>query len=252
MGTRIVQVDAHRGASVSFPENTLIAFESAIASGADSVEFDVQLSADGAPVVIHDDTVDRTTDGSGEVAALNLEELRALDAGSWKAPSFAGEKIPTLDETLELLGHMIRINMELKTADPRLADLAIEALQRQSLLWNATVSSFHLDHLRRAKDLTADVRTSLILDSEPPEGFWSDQGGVVDAVAVHVDHATADVLAAMAEVDRPVSVWTVDDPHRAVELAANGVSIIPTNDPLTILDALGEAGLRGSRPDDGS
>ena len=83
MNNPLVLVDAHRGASAWFPENTLVAFEAAIASGADSVELDVQLSADGVAVVIHDDTVDRTTLGSGAVAQLTAAELAALDAGSW-------------------------------------------------------------------------------------------------------------------------------------------------------------------------
>ena len=91
---------AHRGASASAPENTLAAFRAAEAAGAAGIELDVHLSADGVPVVIHDETVDRTTDGHGPVAALTLCRLRQLDAGRWFAPAFAGEALPTLEEIL--------------------------------------------------------------------------------------------------------------------------------------------------------
>ena len=97
-----VLVIAHRGASDKFPENTLTAFRAAIDMGADSVELDVILSQDGTVVVIHDDSVDRTTDGSGTVADLALAELKALDAGSWFGPEHAGERIPTLQEVKDL------------------------------------------------------------------------------------------------------------------------------------------------------
>ncbi|MBZ0251997.1 MAG: hypothetical protein K8I02_01540, partial [Candidatus Methylomirabilis sp.] len=90
---------AHRGASGECPENTLAAFGRALEIGVDMVEFDVHLSRDGVPVVIHDDDVRRTTDGRGLVKDLTLAELRRLDAGGWKDARFAGERIPTLEET---------------------------------------------------------------------------------------------------------------------------------------------------------
>src|SRR5215204_6586712 len=90
-------VVAHRGASAEAPENTLAAFRLALEQGAPAVECDVHLSADGSPVVIHDETVDRTTNGKGAVAALTRAALRGLDAGSWHGPGFAWEPIPTLE-----------------------------------------------------------------------------------------------------------------------------------------------------------
>ena len=245
MTEHVVLVDAHRGASISFPENTLIAFEAAIAAGSDSVEFDVHLSSDGVPVVIHDETVDRTTGGSGEVASLTLDELQALDAGSWKAPSFAGEKIPTLDEALSLLGKMAGINMELKAEDPRLAEAAVQALESRGLHRTAVVSSFHLELLKIAKERLPEVKTRLFLDDELPDGFWEENGDFVDSLGIHQEHVTAEVVAFFRDRGRPVGVWTVDDPARAVELAAAGVESITTNDPLAILEVLGEAGFRG-------
>src|SRR5512134_1609461 len=95
---------AHRGASAAAPENTMAAFRAAEAAGADGIELDVHLSRDGVPVVIHDATLERTTTGTGRVAARSVAALQSLDAGSWFAPHFADEVLPTLEETLRLFG----------------------------------------------------------------------------------------------------------------------------------------------------
>jgi glycerophosphoryl diester phosphodiesterase len=105
---------AHRGASARAPENTLAAFREAIRLGTDAIELDVQLSADGVPMVIHDDTVDRTTNGHGAVAALASSKLRGLDAGAWFSSRFRGERIPTLEEALECARGRCGLNIEIK------------------------------------------------------------------------------------------------------------------------------------------
>src|SRR3990172_9288447 len=103
---------AHRGASAHAPENTLAAFRRALDDGSPAIEFDVKLSADGHAVVIHDQTVDRTTDGHGRVRELTLEQLKALDAGGWFDSAFRGERIPTLDEVLASLDRRALMNIE--------------------------------------------------------------------------------------------------------------------------------------------
>jgi len=105
---------AHRGANDTHPENTLTAFSEAIRLGVHMIEFDVALSKDGQLVLMHDATVDRTTDGSGRVSDLTLDELRALDAGSWKGQEFKGERAPTLDEALAMMPENIWLNVHLK------------------------------------------------------------------------------------------------------------------------------------------
>jgi len=107
-------VFAHRGASAYAPENTLAAFQLALEQGADGIELDVNLTTDGHVVVIHDSIVDRTTNGSGEVRDMELKTLKSFDAGSWFAPKFKGEKVPTLDEVLKLVGEDVFTNIELK------------------------------------------------------------------------------------------------------------------------------------------
>src|SRR5262245_34742321 len=105
---------AHRGASARAPENTLAAFREAIRLGADAIELDVQLSADGVPMVIHDLTVDRTTNGHGSVASFASRDLRRLDAGAWYSSRFRGERIPTLEEALECARGRCGLNIEIK------------------------------------------------------------------------------------------------------------------------------------------
>jgi len=151
---------AHRGASRYAPENTLAAFHMAVEQGAEALELDVALSAEGEVVILHDDTVDRTTDGTGRVGALTLADLKRLDAGSFFSPAFRGERIPTLAEVLEAVGHKILINIELKAnlkwADPLPAKVA-EIVQRHGLEDGVLYSSFSPWALARIHKLTPQV-----------------------------------------------------------------------------------------------
>ena len=248
MSPAFVLVDAHRGASAWYPENTLTAFEAAIACGADSVELDVQLSADGVAVVIHDDTVDRTTNGSGAVAQLAAAELGALDAGAWKSPSFRGERIPTLDQCLWLLAGTVRINMELKAPDPRLAAIAVAAIEQRSLQDQVVVSSFHLDLLAAVTERLPEVWIHHFLEREPRPDFFRWDGRCVDSVGVAKDYVTPEAVAWFRAAGRPTWVWTVDDPGEAVRFADMGVQAITTNDPASVLSALAETGYRECPP----
>lgn len=123
-------VIAHRGATLEAPENTLAAFRWAIALGADLIELDVHQTADGHPVVIHDETVDRTTNGSGLVRDMTLREVRGLDAGSWLGVDFSGERVPTLSEVLELTAGQIGLAIEIKAGSSRYPDIEASIVQR--------------------------------------------------------------------------------------------------------------------------
>lgn len=154
----MTQIWAHRGASLYAPENTLPAFELAISQGADGVELDVQLSADGSLVVIHDETLDRTTSGTGKVADLTLAELKALDAGSWR-PGFAGVRIPTLSEALDLLAPTaLTVNIELKNSEepyPGMEEKVLAAVKAFNLEHRVVLSSFNHYSLHRLAALGA-------------------------------------------------------------------------------------------------
>ncbi|MFW5830662.1 MAG: glycerophosphodiester phosphodiesterase [Prolixibacteraceae bacterium] len=127
---------AHRGAMGTHPENTLLAFREAVKAGAHMIEFDVQLTKDNKMVVIHDGTVNRTTNGTGKVSELTFAEIRKLDVGSWKSPEFAGERIPTLDETLNIMPYNIWLNVHIK-GEKDIAERIAKKLAEQDRLHQA-------------------------------------------------------------------------------------------------------------------
>ncbi len=232
-------VVAHRGASGEAPENTLPAFELARAQGADAIELAVRVTADGHFVVIHDAAVDRTTNGRGEVAALTLAEIKALDAGSWFDPAFAGTQVPTLVEVLEWAGGAVDLCLELKTPFPdrALAELlrVVGGYPRGRLLF----ASFEWRLMRRLKLLAPWARVGLIWGRAAP----------ADPFGFALRLGRANLHPNVALVDGPfvqkahrlglaVFVWTVNGPDLAVALAAMGVDGIVTDYPARIRAAL--------------
>lgn len=220
---------AHRGASAEAPENTLAAFRRAIDAGADGIELDVHLSADEVPVVIHDATLERTTDGFGAVAAHGVDSLRALDAGSWFAPDFAGEPLPTLEEALRLLAGRLRLNIEIKEAR---AGRAVVALLRQFPRAEVILSSFDYGVLSDLRRLDPDLPLAVLHDT----GNWRLALARAEALRARAFHPRADLvsrplLAACRRLRLPVFAWTVDVPGRARALARMGVDGLFANDP---------------------
>lgn len=152
----------HRGAPSEAPENTLSSFELAIRQGADLVELDLHLSADEQLVVIHDDTVDRTTDGTGAVGDLSFAELRVLDAGSWMHPKFCGERIPTLAEALELSAGRAGLVVELKGGSdcyPGMERLLASAIETEDRLEDVIAISRNSAAIKRINRINPDVMT---------------------------------------------------------------------------------------------
>ena len=141
---RKISVVAHRGASGDFPENTAAAFQEAIRLEVEMVEFDVHLTVDGRFIIVHDDSVDRTSDGSGAVSELRLDEIKELDAGAWKGAQFAGARFLTLDQTLDMMPASMRLNVHVKASDANreqlLSPVATE-LKRRGLLGTAFIAS---------------------------------------------------------------------------------------------------------------
>ncbi|HEU5367421.1 MAG TPA: glycerophosphodiester phosphodiesterase family protein [Ktedonobacterales bacterium] len=227
---------AHRGASGHSPENTLLAFRYAFELGADAIECDVQLSADGAPVIIHDSTVDRTTNGKGIVVQLSLEQLRRLDAG-------AGEQIPELREVLALCREQRKlVNLEIK-ADTleqaqRTAQVVGKVLETGGYHDLALVSSFWLPCLPSLKNAFPQVRTATLHSG----ARWRLLNMITAARAAGADALHPDVrLVSRALVEHAhaaglqVNVWTIDQPKRMQRLASWGVDGIFTNYPERML-----------------
>jgi glycerophosphoryl diester phosphodiesterase len=147
---------AHRGDVAAAPENTVPAFISAVKKGAGMIEFDVQLSKDGRLVIMHDATVNRTTDGKGRVSDLTFDELRALDAGSWFDPSFAGTRIPTLEETLNAIPKTIQCNVHLKNS-PGVAAAVAAVLEKTGRLEHCFLACT-IEQAREARKVVPTIR----------------------------------------------------------------------------------------------
>lgn len=247
---------AHRGFSARAPENTLAALELAIAAGADMVEIDVGFSADLAPVVIHDDTLERTTvGGRGPVRAARLAELRALDAGSWFAPRFAGERIPLLEEVLELTRGRIPLNVEIKGdsvepaegpagmagSDDGIEARVLELVGERGRLAEVVFSSFHPLALWRLHRRAPAAHLASLL--HPPWHAGRGPREIVEEVGAEALHvadleATPELAAACAAAAIPLRVYTVNAPERLRELAALGVDAVFTDDPALLIAAL--------------
>ncbi|MGQ0793946.1 MAG: glycerophosphodiester phosphodiesterase [Deltaproteobacteria bacterium] len=212
---------AHRGASFYEPENTIRSFRRAIEMRADMIEFDVRLSADGELVVMHDEMVDRTTNGAGLVRAMTLGELKALDAG-------LGEKIPTFEEVVGLAEGRTGLVIELKESGTE--ERVVESLIKRNLTDNAFIVSFHRDLLKTVKRINPAVRTGLILFSHPNPTDAALECGA-NAVAPYCDYIAAETVKAAAEAGLVLITWTVDDAGKAARLRDMGVRGIVTNKP---------------------
>ncbi|GAB2621337.1 glycerophosphodiester phosphodiesterase [Pseudactinotalea suaedae] len=260
-----MDVYAHRGASIELPENTLAAFARAIEIGAEGIELDTYRSRDGIAVVIHDDTLDRTTNGTGPVTERTAVELGALDAGN-------GEHVPTLEKVLALAAGRVRVNIELK--DPEVVDAVIAAVARfEDLDWFA--SGAHWDALaalrertgaevyplsfgvaengarliERYRDQLTAAQAANIRSSASDWTVALERALAIGAAGLSIYEAglTPEIVAAIHHTGLQVWVWTVNDPARALEIAAMGADAICTDAPAEVIAAR-EAIRTGARP----
>lgn len=171
-------VIAHRGFKMKYPENTMASFEAAIGAGVKMIELDVTLSRDRRIIVIHDDTLDRTTNGTGRASDYSLSELKALDAGSWFDPSFKDERLPALEEVIDAFGNQITLNIEIKESahepsgppdaiEKQVMDLVLE----KKLLDSVLFSSFDQRVLARIRELSSQAHLSFLTEIPPYEGI---------------------------------------------------------------------------------
>lgn len=225
---------AHRGASALAPENAMAAFQLAERLGADGFEFDVQVTRDGVPVVIHDEWLDRTTNGKGWVFQHTFEEVRRLDAGSSFGPEFKGEKIPTLEEVIAAFGERMFLNIELKNSYfdmPGLEEKTIELVRRYGVEQNVIVSSFHHGSMQRFRQLAPDIRTGLLYDCYIVDVV--EYAKKLGASALHPLFAGVkpEVVAAAKANGLEINVWTVNEPDHMRLVLAAGVDSVITNHP---------------------
>lgn len=232
---KVLEIIAHRGYSAHAPENTLAAIERAIAAGADAIEWDVHVAACGTPVVIHDETLERTTDGTGLVRERTLHQLRALDAGAWFAPPFAGERIPSLAEALERTrGRVARVYTEVKGyRDLDDVDRMVEVVRDAGRAADHVFISMDWRSLDRIAERDARAAIGYIVEArerfdEALERAASDPRALVDLDCRIV---LAEPGVAVRALDRGVAlaVWTVNDAASAGRLRDAGVTRFTTD-----------------------
>jgi glycerophosphoryl diester phosphodiesterase len=239
-------VFAHRGASAHAPENTLAAFELALTEGADAIELDVKLSADGQVVVIHDATVDRTTGAHGKVKDMTLAELRALSAGTFVSSKFSTEKIPMLEEVFEAVGRRTIINVELtnyNTPRDHLVESVCMLVKRFNLQKRVIFSSFLASNLSKARSYLPEVQCGLLA---MPRwlGLWARSFGFAfgdyAALHPHLADVSPQQVQRVRRLKRRVHVWTVNKETDMRRLFDWGVDGIFTDDPARAARVRGE------------
>lgn len=242
-GERPVLVIAHRGGATLAPENTLAAFRNAIALGADMIEIDVHLTRDGHVVVIHDNTVDRTTDGHGRIADLTLAEIKELDAGKKFSEKFAGEKVPTLEETMETLNGKAQLLIEIKkdhdSLYPGLEEKVVDLIHRYDAGKWTIVQSFNKHSVEKVQKADPSLRTFYLLghnfsafydsiaenirnDKKLPPSFTG--------IAPHYSVLDAGRVDTLHRAGYLVYAWTVkpEEMERIISMKVDGII---TNDP---------------------
>jgi glycerophosphoryl diester phosphodiesterase len=236
----MITIVAHRGWSGEAPENTIAAFKLAMTEPDIAIiELDVHLSKDGIPVVIHDHTLDRTTSGAGPVKSHTVDELRLLDAGGWFAPSFEGERIPTLEEVLLLAKGRCKLHVELKSMGDEyvgIEEKVIALIQRHGMQEEVVLSSFDHDSMKRANEIDPSIQTGLIFLGKPTLLVEQLRYTGAASVSMHYAFVTPDFVNEMAEHGFDLGVWTVDDSDilaRIVEQYPN--MRITTNTPDRLL-----------------
>jgi glycerophosphoryl diester phosphodiesterase len=231
-----VSLVGHRGAAACAPENTLASFHEGWAQGADIIELDVQLSADGHVVVFHDDRLDRTTDGHGPLDKRNLDELKRLDAGSWFDTHFAGESIPTLDEVLLWAKDKVPLFIELKYGthsdpahDSLLDATVVKLVAHHGMLDQVMVISFNHHALQRVKERAAQLATGALFVARVKDPVGLARAIGADAVMPLCHAITAQDVALCHDAGLAVNVWGADPDYAA--LIAAGVDCLNADHP---------------------
>ncbi|MEZ8630566.1 glycerophosphoryl diester phosphodiesterase [Vibrio lentus] len=230
-------ITGHRGAASLAPENTLVSIEQAAKAGATWIEIDTQLSADGTPMVFHDKTVNRCTNGTGNIADLDLTALKTLDAGSWFGSEFAGTTIPTLSEALDKCLELdVTLNLEIKIYDDKAIQPLVEKVaalveQKQFPVEKLLISSFKKEALNLCQQMMPEVKRGFIC--EVWNDFSLESVKSLDLYSIHIDHRILDEKTAKAIKDSGavLKIWTLNDPKLASKYLNLGVDNIITDVP---------------------
>ncbi len=249
MSLKLPRVIGHRGACAYAPENTLISLHTAADMGCKWVEVDVKLSKDFVPILMHDDTLDRTTGIQGAVKDYDFHELRDMDAGQWFGDSFINTKIPSLEEVMELiLQRNLGINLEIKPCPGRERDTAEAIFDLLTQIWDdddrdrVLITSFSYIALETAMDIAPDWARGLLIDDDPDPN-WADMAKYFAAQTIHfsAETATREFVEELMDFQSPLYAYTVNDPRTAQTFRQWGVDGFFTNTPDIIHDGLFKA-----------
>jgi glycerophosphoryl diester phosphodiesterase len=228
-------VTAHRGGGALAPENTLAAIDTGTRLGHRMIEFDAKLSSDDVVFLLHDDKVNRTSNGSGPAARMTYAQIAALDAGSWYDVRFAGERMPRLDEVAaHCLAHDVAANVEIKPCPGREAATGRRVALESARLWARAavpplLSSFSFDALSAARDAAAAFPRGMLFGRVPAD--WRALTAALGCVSLHADHRylSARLVAEIKAAGLFILAYTVNDPARARLVAEWGVDTICTD-----------------------
>ena len=229
------RIVAHRGGGALAPENTLAAIDVGARLGLKMIEFDAKLSADDVVFLLHDDTVDRTSDGLGPAERKLYSELAALDAGTWFDARFAGERMPTLAEVhARCAAHGLAANIEIKPCPGREVETGAIVAREAARLWQGgplqpLLSSFSYDALAAARDAQPELPRGLLFGAVPAD--WRALTDALSCVSLHADHRklSAPLVESIKAAGLFILAYTVNDPERARLLAQWGVDTICTD-----------------------
>ncbi|VXC48568.1 glycerophosphodiester phosphodiesterase, cytosolic [Burkholderia sp. 8Y] len=228
-------VVAHRGGGKLAPENTLEGMATGARLGLKMIEFDAKLSADNIVFLLHDDDVDRTTNGHGAARSMSYAQLRALDAGSWFGNEFAGAHLPTLAEVRDACASLkLAANIEIKPCPGREVETGDAVAREAARLWNGAepaplLSSFSFAALEAARDAAPDLPRGMLYERVPAD--WRAQTAALGCVSLHADHRSLDetLVRDIRDAGLRVLAYTVNEPQRARLLARWGVDAICTD-----------------------
>jgi glycerophosphoryl diester phosphodiesterase len=245
MPLKLSPILGHRGACAYAPENTIVSIKTAADMGVKWVELDVMLTRDSIPIIFHDETLDRTTNGSGNVADRDWSEIKELDAGSWFADSFTGISVPTLEEVLETLIDLdMGLNLEIKPTPGREIETTEVALDMLSRVWDdhdrLMLSSFRHVSLETAMEMAPEWSRGLLLwhDEMPPD--WKGLAEYLDVAAVNISNelASREFVEEIIDMKKLVLVYTINDSQRARQLQGYGVDAFFTDNPDVLQESL--------------
>ena len=245
MSIKLPKVIGHRGAAAYAPENTLESIHTAADMGVEWVELDVKLTKDDIPIIFHDETLDRTTNGSGKVAETNYDDIKQLEAGSWFGESFAGIKIPTLEEAVDILiERNLGLNLEIKPCPGREKETAEAALDILSQIWDdhfrLLISSFQHVSMEVARDMAGDWYRGLLLGGEELPENWQDLADYLDVKTINFGSklVTREAVEETIDLDLHPLIYTVNDPIEARKYQGWGVETLFSDEPDVILENL--------------